>query len=1620
MEFIIGRIPELVSLQLALSKTVGCESWLAHFHFFNKAFSVQPLYFLHGSESKLRSSLTAYLQGERMTERNKMNFKVDIPKLTNHNYGEWEPLMKLVLQIHGLWEVTQDAEEALPKLEKPKTQDSDKEAENKENMYVKDQQARLYIMMQLTTEVVSQLEDWEKATAASLWKALVPSDLEEEAMRQATAIEETKWADFSNMTAFLEDMQKRKNLLYLNPHGRKLMDERRFCLTLLKRLPTEYSTAKQIILMKCQGSALRFGQVKKELLVAEGHVEDERKATQTTTKRAFLAQTQYVRRCFVCGSTQHLKRDCPKHKAFRKKRDAEHHAQAEDQEANIAFGFACEILDEDDDMPGMVSSSEDSESEDEDDAPGARSRREPGPEARSQKPPGAKSRREPEAARTRSQEPPGARSQKPPGASSRQETGPEDPGAGHGNMSCDTEHFEQKCQAELSTPTVTLTATLSNQGFEQDIEERILTGDTVDKTLSSKNSTLCNFLDSHWTMANMTNKSENYDWPTDGSKDIDTSHWATSSEFEANMATSSDYEAKLSILDSGCSQHMLNWPQECFEGLRPTNVRVATALDGENTKGAGRGDVPCRIIDQTGRKVLMTLKNALRVTSLRQNLVSVSQLIDDGATIKFLTRDAEINIGGQTVTAHRENGLYRVKIVPVRAASASDTTAHAAVATPEEEVNRIHEASGHMSLGALKSLMKHEASAAALGASNTKIRQAVLTTNALQCTSCSQAKSTIPGLPRKSQTSTTKALELVHSDYNGPWPTQRGGYVKMLMLLDDMTNFVVIFLTRDDGAETTHSCVNAYQRRAKVTHGRGITTFRCDNGGGFVSDKMKVFFDAEGITLQLSAPYRQGQNGKAERMWRTITERGKAALAQSGMNMSYLFDAILSIIYVMNRTFVETLGCTPFEAFTLRHLPTMSFHPFGCLAYPVVPVTLRQKGSWRAEKAIFLGYELHSKGTYLFLRLSGKPGRPTTFGRHDATFYANEFPVANRDPSVNNDSSSSSHDLVHGEPESQQPTSPEEEPESAQPADPMEPPIQEEEKHDSGSVPTRSSTRARSQRQHYNSADFDTAFAHAITTEPEPESVSEALKSPERKQWLEGLKAEVRAHIKNGTFRKMRKDHNSKAISSRFVFKRKINEEGQVVKYKVRLVAKGFEQVEGVHYGETYAPTLKHTTFRAILAVAAQQDLVLHQMDVDTAFLIPQLPAQESISMLPPPGFAEIAAEVGFPIKHDETLLLLKCIYGLKQASRYWNSTLSGIIIEFGFMQSKADPCLFMKFIKFKVVYVAIYVDDIIIAGNHALVQEFRTYIKNALPVKDIGFPTFFCGLRIQKMKDGLLLSQPAFTIAILDKFNMNEANPAKTPAATLPLVQGEMPTEEEKSHMQNIPYRSAVGSLLWLALTFRPDIAFAVAQVARFAASPRPSHWTAVKRIMRYLKGTTKFGIAFQKQEPSDFMLQGYSDSNWAGCVETRKSTGGYAFLIGTSIVAWKSQIIRSICLSSFESEIYQLSLTSQEAVWELKLFEDMKVGEAITLPITIFGDNQSANTVATTGKVTGRTKHIDTRNLFVQDLVHQGLVIIKYCSTEDNAADIFTKPLGLVKFIKHRSALGVWSPEQTISLGS
>ena len=259
-------------------------------------------------------------------------------------------------------------------------------------------------------------------------------------------------------------------------------------------------------------------------------------------------------------------------------------------------------------------------------------------------------------------------------------------------------------------------------------------------------------------------------------------------------------------------------------------------------------------------------------------------------------------------------------------------------------------------------------------------------------------------------------------------------------------------------------------------------------------------------------------------------------------------------------------------------------------------------------------------------------------------------------------------------------------------------------------------------------------------------------------------------------------------------------------------------------------------------------------------------------------------------------------------------------------------------------------------------------------------------------MKVDCFLTKPSS----LNKHSICKTKSQDTPASSLRLqAEGSIPLEE------NVPYRSAVGSLLWLALNTRP----AVSQVAKFSHAPTQAHWTAVKKIFRYLNGTVDLGIPITKMV-DELTLTGYSDADWAGEPEKRRSTGGFLFKLGSTPISWKCVVHKSICLSSVESEIIFLSKACQEVKWLARICNEFNL--KISLPV-IYCDNQGALALAKNDGVSQRTKHIEIRDLFAKEAVKTGLVDVKYLKTEDMPADIFTKPLAKVKFLHLRPLLGL-----------
>jgi hypothetical protein len=360
---------------------------------------------------------------------------------------------------------------------------------------------------------------------------------------------------------------------------------------------------------------------------------------------------------------------------------------------------------------------------------------------------------------------------------------------------------------------------------------------------------------------------------------------------------------------------------------------------------------------------------------------------------------------------------------------------------------------------------------------------------------------------------------------------------------------------------------------------------------------------------------------------------------------------------------------------------------------------------------------------------------------------------------------------------------------------------------------------------------------------------------------------------------------NQNVVGTKWVFRNKQDEHGVVTRNKARLVAKGYSQVEGLDFGETYAPVARLESICILLAYATYHGFKLYQMDVKSAFL--NGPIKEEVYVEQPPGFEDSE----YP---NHVYKLSKALYGLKQASRAWYECLRDFLITNGFKARKADPTLFTKTIAKDLFVCQIYVDDIIFGStNKSTCEEFSRIMIQKFEMYMMGELKYFLGFQIKQLHDGTFISQTKYIQDILRKFGMKDGKPIKTPMGT----NGHLDLDTGSKSLDQKVYRSMIGSLLYLCAS-RPDIMHFVCMCARFQADPKEVHLRAVKRIMRYLVYTPKFGLWYPKG--STFDLIGYSDADWAGCKIDRKSTLGTCQFLGRSLVSWASKKQNSVALST------------------------------------------------------------------------------------------------------------------------
>lgn len=433
-------------------------------------------------------------------------------------------------------------------------------------------------------------------------------------------------------------------------------------------------------------------------------------------------------------------------------------------------------------------------------------------------------------------------------------------------------------------------------------------------------------------------------------------------------------------------------------------------------------------------------------------------------------------------------------------------------------------------------------------------------------------------------------------------------------------------------------------------------------------------------------------------------------------------------------------------------------------------------------------------------------------------------------------------------------------------------------------------TRSRNQitkPKHHSDGTVRYPLPHALiteyaSTEIEPTCYSIAMKD---QNWRQAMNVEFDALLKNHTWNLVPPSSATNVIGCKWVFRLKRKADGSIERHKARLVAKGFHQQAGIDYGETYSPVIKPTTVRLVLSLAISGGWPIHQIDIQNAFLHGDL--SEEVYMTQPPSFAH-------PQYPSHICKLQKALYGLKQAPRAWFSRLSNKLIELGFLSSRSDSSLFILRTASYLMLVLIYVDDILITcSNHAAIRELLTALHQDFAVKDLGAFNFFLGIEVLPYSWGVILSQHRYILDILNRTKMNEAKPINSPMASsthLSAFEGDL-------FANPTLFRSTVGALQYLCIT-RPDISFCVNKLSQFMHKPTDLHWQSVKRLLRYLKQTIQHGLRFQKSSVTS--IQAFSDADWAGSRDDRRSTGGYCIFLGHNLISWSCRKQQTVARSS------------------------------------------------------------------------------------------------------------------------
>ena len=716
-------------------------------------------------------------------------------------------------------------------------------------------------------------------------------------------------------------------------------------------------------------------------------------------------------------------------------------------------------------------------------------------------------------------------------------------------------------------------------------------------------------------------------------------------------------------------------------------------------------------------------------------------------------------------------------------------------------------------------------------------------------------------------------------------------------------------------------------------------------------------------------------------------------------------EAMITAAALRNRSPVAGKELTPFELITGKKPNLSTLRVFGSKAYAHIPKEKRNKLDFKSYAGYLVGYAFNSKGYRILLdnnvivesRDVIFDESPSTTAKTKDNPLPLETPTGNTtkttmfDPDQSDSSSESSA------------SDSDEDGNDSAPGSGAGSGNNNSNNPSTGSGPgtpglrrsTRSNKGVLNPLRYVGDGRGSTSAAAMVASVDleEPRSYTEAINSKAAVLWQQAMDEEMASLLSNNTWVLETPPPGIKPIPVKWVFKIKRDGDGNIERYKARLVAKGFKQQEGIDYDEVFAPVSKYSTLRSLLARAASDNMELALLDIKTAFLNGEL--EETIYISQPEGYVQ-----------DPNLAchLIKSLYGLKQAPRAWHQRLHKELESYGYKTSEADPGLYYYRGKTADIYLLIYVDDILIASTDInLINSTKGRLMTTFDARDLGDASTYLGMTITRDRGSgtIKLNQPRMTTDLITKFGMDDSKNRSIPLS--PSIKFSK-DEGEPLDTSKYPYSELVGSLMYLSVCTRPDIAYATGSLARYMSCPTTVHWQAAKGVLRYLAGTPDYGITFGNS--GDLQLTGYCDADYAGDIDTRRSTTGYVFTLNGGAISWQSKRQPTVAASTTEAEYMAAAAAVKEGLWLRKLLSDL--GLTYT-SVNILADNQSAIKILRNPISSLRSKHIDVIHHFARERVMRKEVIFSYTPTNLMVADVLTKACAGEKFMFCCGAMGL-----------